>query len=217
MNKTDKKFVETPKIEPKYSKSKTLSNPQSSFNNSSIGSSSITNSTLIAPLTPHLLDCLRTVFAVIIWHENGAFATLTQAANCHKAQPKILAKISRLDNWQRALMNRDAGEIPAQLLHCLTLWQRILDVVLALKNGGLVDCFKDERVLLSTKVDDLVTKTTDALNQIDTTKKSDETGCELCEKVFAKPITTHMRKKHLGCGGPSYSHGYNINFCSQNS
>uniref|UniRef100_A0A915DDX7 RCR-type E3 ubiquitin transferase n=1 Tax=Ditylenchus dipsaci TaxID=166011 RepID=A0A915DDX7_9BILA len=33
--------------------------------------------------------------------------------------------------------------------------------------------------------------------------------CELCEGYFAKPITCHMRTHHAGCGGPSFSHGYN--------
>lgn len=33
--------------------------------------------------------------------------------------------------------------------------------------------------------------------------------CELCEELYAKPVTHHMRVKHPGCGRSSEGHGYN--------
>lgn len=170
----------------------------------------------IVPITPRLLDCLRTVFAAIIWHENGAFANLTQAANCHKAQPEILSRISHLDNWQRALFKQQnsVGEMPAQILHCITLWHKVFAAVMLLKNGGLAK-FLEPPPELPTTIADLGIKSVNTggasgiINLHNPTALADgeTTSCELCEKLFVKPITTHMREKHAGCGGPSYSHG----------
>uniref|UniRef100_A0A914QE08 Uncharacterized protein n=1 Tax=Panagrolaimus davidi TaxID=227884 RepID=A0A914QE08_9BILA len=144
---------------------------------------SSTSSSPHEALSPRLMDCCRSVFAALVWHERLS-ADLITCANHLKSSSQIEQLFYDLQN----------PALPTCFPQIIKLYRSSVQCVLEIVEQHLILPSPPSMKQLSSRQMFL--------------QPSDEI-CELCHELHPKPITVHMREKHPGCAGPCGGHGYN--------
>ncbi|KAI1714938.1 PHR domain-containing protein [Ditylenchus destructor] len=155
---------------------------------------------------PQTSNCLRCVFAAFVWHSPGKIQNLITAANHLKSQPEIRQSLQRAEFGHFSRSSANTNNLPGVVQKVVGLWNEISRSTLAVLEKQMILPSPLDRNYSAHKIG--------AGNDMEVKKPSEKNGqadelCELCDGRFQKPITTHMRVRHPGCGGPSFSHGYN--------
>ncbi|KAI6189442.1 RCR-type E3 ubiquitin transferase [Aphelenchoides bicaudatus] len=154
-------------------------------------------------LRPLTVECFRTVFAAYVWHEQLV----------EKLQECAHAIESNASNFRECLrQSLGPPDIPLSLHSSRTLWSTIVQALDQIVRQHLImPSLPALRSTFKPRVATFERLETEASNDSNFGKvkmENAEKVCELCGETH-RAVTSHMRQKHAGCGGPCFGHGYN--------